>query len=452
MIQAISPLDGRYKKRVEDVASYFSEKSLFFYRTLVEIKWLKYLSENKEIQNCRLINHEESDILEKIVSNFSDEDFHKIKSIEQITNHDVKAVEYYIKDEIKNTSLVDISEWVHFSLTSEDVNNLAYALMIKDYLSNILIKKLEDVKNDIVNCVEKWKGNPMLSRTHGQPASPTTVSKEFCVFYCRLSRQLKLLKNQEILGKLAGASGNFNAHSICFDIDWMEFSKNFVESLGLINNPVVTQIEPHDFIAEISHNIIRINNIVIDFNRDIWTYISQKFFKQKIKKNEVGSSAMPHKVNPIDFENSEGNLGVSNSLFEFFANKLPISRMQRDLTDSTVMRNLGLAFGYNFLALSSVQKGISKLELNKKELINDLNNNVEILAEAIQTVMRKNSIQSSYEKLKELTRGEKLSIDDVYSFVEKLDIDNEDKKILLNLTPEKYIGIADEIAFKYKNF
>ena len=450
MHNALSPLDGRYENKLNPLRKYFSEEALMRYRVLVEIRFLQMLSAEKEVSSCRTLTAEENALLEEIIESFSAEDAKKIKEIEQTTNHDVKAIEYFLKEKISHSSLADVSEWIHFSLTSEDVNNLSYALILKDAVHMVLLPELKKTAHELETRAKQWKGTPLLSRTHGQPASPTTMGKEFAIFSARLKRQITHLEQQEFLGKLAGASGNFNAHVIAFPkADWLRISQQFVESLGLTWNPVVPQIEPHDFIAEISHIFSRIATITIDCARDIWGYISLGFFIQKTVAGEVGSSAMPHKVNPIDFENAEGNMGISHALFTHFAEKLPISRWQRDLSDSTVLRNMGIAFGHHFLALLNFQKGLGKLEINEKALADDLHRHPEVLAEAVQTVMRAAGIPNPYETLKKMTRGKTMTMEDFLVFIETLDISEEQKSALRHLTPLSYTGIAEEIAEKF---
>jgi adenylosuccinate lyase len=450
MKHAISPLDGRYEKDIESLRHYFSEEALMRYRVLVEIRWFEHLASRSDIPLLRDISEEERTLLESVFSHFSDSDASRIKEIEKTTNHDVKAIEYFLKEKIADSSLAELSEWIHFSLTSEDVNNLAYALMLKKALHEIILPELEKLMDMIGELSRTHASVAMLSRTHGQPASPTTLGKEFLIFAHRLQRQLRQLKNQEFFGKLAGASGNFNAHVIAFpNADWLDISQTFVESLGLSWNPVVPQIEPHDFIAELSHILLRVGTIGIDFSRDIWGYIALRFFRQKLKEGEVGSSAMPHKVNPIDFENAEGNFGIGNSLFSHFAQKLPISRWQRDLSDSTVLRNVGVAFGHHFLALKNLQKGLGKLEINTLEISKDLDSNREVLAEAVQTVMRANGMKNPYETLKQMTRGKSLSQKDYSDFILTLELPQKQQAQLLDLTPEKYTGLAEAICKKF---
>ncbi len=449
MENALSPLDGRYANKIAALKPYFSEEALNKYRCLVEIKWLITLAQRADVP-CRNLAASEIEEIEIIAKDFSADDANKIREIEVVTNHDVKAVEYFLKEKIAKSSLADISEWIHFGLTSEDVNNLAYALMLKDSVEQIILPAVKQLECVLFALASEWKAIPMLARTHGQPASPTTMGKEILIFAARIRRQCEFLEAQQFLGKFAGASGNFNAHVIALpDADWLSISQEFVESFGLTWNPVVAQIEPHDFIAELSHTLSRINTIGIDFARDVWSYISIGFFRQKTKAGEVGSSAMPHKVNPIDFENAEGNFGLANALFGHFAEKLPISRWQRDLTDSTVLRNLGVAFGHLFLALGSLQKGISKLEIAPEAMAADLEKNPEILAEAVQSILRAEGVEKPYEKLKALTRGKQVLLDDFRAFVQDLTITETSRRRLLELTPAVYVGLSAEIVDRY---
>ena len=449
MKKAISPLDGRYENSLNPLRDFFSEESLIFFRVVVEIKWLVFLSDRADI-SLRTFSAAEKKILQKILDDFSEKDAARVKKIEKTTNHDVKAVEYFLKEKIENTSLKAVSEWIHFALTSEDVNNLAYCLMIKKSVQKVLLPALKNLETAFFDRAKKWKTVSMLARTHGQPASPTTMGKEFLIFARRISRQNDFLKSQTFFGKIAGASGNFNAHLVAFpDADWLDISEKFVKTLKLEWNPVVPQIEPHDFLGEISHLFSRLSTIFIDAARDIWGYISLGFFRQKAVAGEVGSSAMPHKINPIDFENAEGNFGIAISLFSHFAAKLPISRWQRDLTDSTVLRNFGVAFGHFFLALKSFEKGLSKLEICPEKMAADLQQNPEILAEAAQTAMRAENIKNPYEKLKNLSRGKKMDLKIFREFVKNSELSAAAKKRLLDLTPEKYIGLAAEICEKF---
>ena len=452
-ILCLSPVDGRYASKADSLRPFLSEYGLIYYRTLVEIKWLKHLAKTSNISEIPSLSSEAIDTLDSIINDFCEEDANTVKEIEKTTNHDVKAVEYFIKNKIShNAELANISEFIHFACTSEDINNLSYALMLKNSIEEIIFPKINELKCYIQDFAEKFAEQPMLSRTHGQPASPTTVGKEFANVSYRLSRQLKQLSGISYLGKINGAVGNFNAHIAAYpSINWEEISKSFVASLGLQYNPLTTQIEPHDYIAECFDCISRINTICIDYNRDVWGYISLNYFKQKTIAGEIGSSTMPHKVNPIDFENSEGNLGLANALLNHLSNKLPISRWQRDLTDSTVLRNIGVGLSYSLIGYQAIIKGMQKLELNQETILEDLSNNVEILGEAVQTVMRRYGIERPYEKLKELTRGKRISLNDLYLFIESLSLPDKVKEDLKMMTPANYTGIADLLCRKYKN-
>ncbi len=445
-LTAVSPIDGRYSNKVEELSAFFSEAALIYYRVYVEIEWFVFICNDLKLEKTRKLTAKELKKLRDIYESFTEDSAARVKEIESVTNHDVKAVEYFIKEHFKDIGSSDLAEFVHFGSTSEDISNLSYGLMIHDSLEELFSDVYDEMLDEIEALSEKYKKIPMLSRTHGQAASPTTVGKEFFNVLMRLERQVENLLFVEILGKINGAVGNYNAHLVAYpDVDWIKASNKFVTSLGLIPNLHTTQIEPHDYMAEIFDAIKRINTILIDFNRDIWTYISMDYFKQKLKEGEIGSSTMPHKVNPIDFENSEGNLGMANALFAHFSEKLPISRMQRDLTDSTVQRNIGSAFAYSLIAYKSFMKGLKKLEINEEKIEQDLDNNWEILAEPIQTVMRKNGIEKPYEKLKELTRGKKISQKEVKEFINKLKLPKIEKDRLLKLTPAKYIGLAIEL-------
>jgi adenylosuccinate lyase len=447
---AISPLDGRYAENVDKLRDFFSEFALIKYRIIIEINYLKALAAHEEIQDIPNINLESNTYLDEIIDNFDMNDAKRIKEIEKITNHDVKAVEYFLKDKIKeNLQLASISEFIHFACTSEDINNLAYALMLKNSLDNILLPKMLATLSMLKDFAHQFADIPMLSRTHGQAATPTTVGKEFANFYIRLERQINNIKAIPLLGKINGAVGNFNAHYVAYpNINWLEFGKRFVESLGLEWNAYTTQIEPHDFMAEIFDAFARFNTILIGLNRDMWSYISLGYFTQRLSEKEVGSSTMPHKVNPIDFENSEGNLGLANTIFGYFSTKLPISRWQRDLTDSTVMRNLGVGFGHSFIAYQAICQGLKKLQLNEAKIAKDLDESWEVLAEALQTVMRRYHIEEPYEKLKALTRGKVEQIDQntLRQFIDSLNLPERVKKELKTLTPATYIGIANLLA------
>ena len=406
MITAISPIDGRYSSKVNELEDCFSEYALLKNRIKVEVMWLIALCRETGISECRNLTAVEEQQLRQIIADFTPEEAEKVKKIEAVTNHDVKAVEYYLKDRIAGTSLEELSEFIHFACTSEDINNLSHALMLKDGLA-VTVPQQQEIIARISQLAREFKDVAMLARTHGQTASPTTIGKELAVFAQRLAKQSEKIAQVELLGKLNGAVGHFNAHMSAYpEVDWIALTRSVIEEeLGLKQNLFTTQIEPHDYMAELFDALVRWNTILIDFNRDIWTYISMAYFGQKTIKGEVGSSTMPHKVNPIDFENSEGNCGLANAIFQHLSGKLPISRLQRDLTDSTVLRNMGVGFGYSIIAYKSTLKGISKLKLNEQRLADDLNNAWEVMAEPIQTVMRKAGIEKPYEKLKELTRG-----------------------------------------------
>jgi len=452
-LTAISPIDGRYSAQTDSLRDIFSEYGLIHNRVRIEILWLIALSEDKDIKEVPKFSTKLIAKLNHIIKNFSQKDAQAIKKIEKITNHDVKAIEYWLKNLLKNEKeIIKVNEFIHFACTSEDINNLAYSLMLKESLNKVLMPSIESILKQTSIYATKFSEVSMLAKTHGQTASPTTMGKEFANFGYRIKRQIMQLKKQEVLGKINGAVGNFNAHMSAYPKkNWQKFSKEFIISIGLVYNPYTTQIEPHDFMAEIFHTISRVNTILIDFNRDIWAYISNGYFKQKTIKNEVGSSTMPHKVNPIDFENSEGNLGMSNALLNHFSEKLPISRLQRDLTDSTVLRNIGVAFGFSLIAYKSCLKGLSKLEINKARINQELDQAWEVLAEPIQTVMRKNKIKNPYEKLKNLTRGnQNINKESLHSFIKLLSLPKEDKNYLLNLTPQNYIGVAASLAKKFK--
>ena len=448
-LTAVSPIDGRYGSKTADLRDVFSEYGLIRFRVEVEVRWLQKLAAHAQISEVPALSAEANSVLNAIVTDFGPADAEAVKNIERTTNHDVKAVEYFIKDKFKdNAELMAINEFVHFACTSEDINNLSHGLMLKHGL-DVVLPQMQQVTDEIATLGREFAEQPMLSRTHGQTASPTTVGKEFANVAYRMQRQIKQLKAVEILGKINGAVGNYNAHLSAYsDIDWAENAQNFVESLGLTFNPYTTQIEPHDYIAELFDTVARFNTILIDFDRDIWGYISQGYFKQKTIAGEVGSSTMPHKVNPIDFENSEGNLGIANAIMGHLAQKLPVSRWQRDLTDSTVLRNMGVGFGYSLIAYQSSLKGISKLELNPAKLNEDLENAWEVLAEPIQTVMRRYAIEEPYEKLKALTRGQDMNKETILAFVDTLDMPEEAKQSLKALTPHTYIGNAVDQAKK----
>jgi adenylosuccinate lyase len=447
MITAISPLDGRYASKVSELGECFSEYALLRNRVKVEVLWLLALCAEPGIPQCRPVSAEEEARLRAVVADFTPAEAEKIKAIEAVTNHDVKAVEYYLKEQIAGTSLEELAEFIHFACTSEDINNLSHALMLKDGLAAVQPAQ-EEIIAGIAKLAADFKDVPMLARTHGQTASPTTIGKELAVFAARLRKQSANIGRVELLGKLNGAVGNFNAHLSAYpEVDWVKLTKGVIEGdLGLTQNLFTTQIEPHDYMAELFDAFSRWNTILIDFNRDIWTYISMAYFGQRTVKGEVGSSTMPHKVNPIDFENSEGNCGLANAIFTHLSQKLPISRLQRDLTDSTVLRNMGVGFGYSLLAYRSTLKGMGKLKLNEQKLAQDLDQAWEVLAEPIQTVMRKAGIEKPYEKLKELTRGNVIDRDTIRDFINGLDLAPEDKARLLAMTPASYIGLAPRIV------
>ncbi len=446
-LTAVSPVDGRYGSKTADLRNVFSEYGLIRFRVEVEIRWLQQLAAHPQIVEVPALSENANARLNSIVSDFDIKDAERIKEIERTTNHDVKAVEYFIKQEIaENDELVAISEFVHFACTSEDINNLSHALMLKNGVA-VMKQSMQKVADEIAELGRKHADQPMLSRTHGQTASPSTLGKEMANVAYRMQRQLKQLDQIEFLGKINGAVGNYNAHLSAYpEVDWEANAQEFIKSLGLDWNPYTTQIEPHDYIAELFDCVCRFNTILIDFDRDVWGYISMGYFKQRTIAGEVGSSTMPHKVNPIDFENSEGNLGLANAMMQHLASKLPISRWQRDLTDSTVLRNMGVGFGYSLIAYQASLKGISKLEMNADRLNSDLDNAWEVLAEPIQTVMRRYGIEAPYEKLKELTRGKAMTKDVLMEFIDKLDIPAEPKAALKEMTPASYIGNAEAQA------
>jgi len=453
MNKAINPLDGRYQEKTSMLAPYFSEYALMRYRIIVEGEYLIALSKLGKTGLRKFTDLEIKKI--KNLYELSDADFAKIKELEKTTNHDVKAVEYFIKEKLSNTTLKNEIEWVHFALTSEDTNNVAYALMLSGAIQNVMMPSLKEIITNLNSLAKEHRDLPMLARTHGQSASPTTFGKEMKVFSSRLNRALDHLLGQKILVKLNGATGNYNAHMVAYPkVDWLKFSKDFVAQLNKLENrtlnlelnSITTQIEPHDSYIEIFDRFKRMNNMLLDLNQDMWRYISDGLVGQTPKKGETGSSTMPHKINPIDFENSEGNLGLANALFEFFARKLPISRLQRDLSDSTVERSFGTAFGHTYLAYTSLLKGLSKITVNEIKIKADLNIHPEVIAEAIQTILRRESVAMPYEKLKELTRGKEITLSDIHIFIENLEISEKIKKELLKITPENYTGLASKLA------
>ncbi|MDC4964237.1 adenylosuccinate lyase [Acinetobacter baumannii] len=449
-LTALSPLDGRYASKCDALRPFLSEFGLIHARVTVEVRWLQALSNRPEIVEVAPFSAETNAALDAIVSNFSEEDANRIKEIERTTNHDVKAVEYFLKEKIAGIAeLQNAGEFIHFACTSEDINNLSHALMLKNG-REVLVSSMKQILNAISGLATTHAEQPMLSRTHGQTASPTTLGKEMANVAYRLARQIKQFENVELLGKINGAVGNYNAHLSAYpNVDWPAHSQAFVESLGLTFNPYTTQIEPHDYMAELFDALRRFNTILIDFNRDVWGYISLGYFKQKLKEGEVGSSTMPHKVNPIDFENSEGNLGIANAVLAHLGEKLPISRWQRDLTDSTVLRNMGVGFAQSLIAFDACLKGIGKLELNANRLNEDLDQAQEVLAEPIQTVMRRYNVEKPYEKLKALTRGQAMTRDMMVDFVngnELAQVPSEERARLAELTPATYTGNAAEQA------
>jgi adenylosuccinate lyase len=447
-ITAISPVDGRYGSKVADLQPIFSEYGLIRHRVQVEIRWLQALAAWNAIAEVPPLSKQATTVLDRLAEDFDIEDAQRIKAIERTTNHDVKAVEYFIKERIAgNVELAAINEFVHFACTSEDINNLAYALMLSRGRHEVLLPSLDGIIDALAELAHREADTPMLSRTHGQPASPTTLGKELANVVYRLRRQREALAAVPILGKINGAVGNYNAHLVTYpEADWPGFARSFVEGLGLVFNPHTTQIEPHDYVAELFHALVRTNTVLLDFSRDVWAYISLGYFRQKTVAGEVGSSTMPHKVNPIDFENAEGNLGIANALLEHLAAKLPVSRWQRDLSDSTVLRNLGVAFAHSIIAYDSLRKGIGKLEVDAEHLASDLDLNWEVLAEPIQTVMRRYGIEEPYEKLKDLTRGQRITPETLRRFIDSLEIPDEAKQRLLALTPAGYTGNASEQA------
>ena len=447
-LTAISPIDGRYAEKTFELREIFSEYGLIRYRVQVEIRWLLALAAHSGIREVPALPAAARKRLEQIAENFGLADAQRVKTIEDTTNHDVKAIEYYLKEKISGTrELAELKEFIHFACTSEDINNLAYALMLKDGRDQAVLPALDRTIKAIADLARRYGEQPMLARTHGQPASPTTLGKEMAVFAQRLRRQRKQLAAVEILGKINGAVGNFNAHLAAYpSVNWRKLSEDFLDDLGLAPSPATTQIEPHDWIAEYFHALSRINTILIDFCRDVWGYVSLGYFVQKTVPGEVGSSTMPHKVNPIDFENAEGNLGLANALFEHLAAKLPISRWQRDLTDSTVLRNLGVGVAHSLISYQSIDKGIRKLQADAWRMSRDLDDNWEVLAEAIQTVMRRHGLPEPYEQLKRYTRGKKVGKEALRAFVQSLDLPEKDKKRLLAMTPAEYVGDAAEQA------
>ncbi len=455
-LTALSPLDGRYASKCDSLRPFLSEFGLIHARATIEIGWLQALANHPDIPEIKPFSQATHDKLNAIIAEFSEQDAHQIKEIERTTNHDVKAVEYFLKEKIADIDeLTAAGEFIHFACTSEDINNLSHALMLKSS-RKVLVDVMQQIIDDIAHLAETYADTPMLSRTHGQTASPTTLGKEMANVAYRLHRQLKQFEDVALLGKINGAVGNYNAHLAAYpEVDWAQHAQNFIESLGLTFNPYTTQIEPHDYMAELFDALRRFNTILIDFNRDVWGYISLGYFKQKLKEGEVGSSTMPHKVNPIDFENSEGNLGLANAVLAHLGEKLPISRWQRDLTDSTVLRNMGVGFAQSLIAFEACLKGIGKLQINEARLAEDLDQAQEVLAEPIQTVMRRHNIDKPYEKLKALTRGQAMTREMMVGFVhgdELSNVPDDERERLAKLTPATYTGNASEQAKALKGF
>ena len=451
-LTAINPIDGRYGDKTAELRPYFSEFGLIYYRVYVEIRWFQFLASQQKIKELPALGDEENNFLEKLIVDFDETEAAIVKSNEATTNHDVKAVEYYLKSKFVASGISSLEkniEFIHFACTSEDINNLSHALMLKDGRDGVLQPLMDELNQKLAEFARDYANLPMLSRTHGQTATPTTLGKEFANVVARLRRQVKQLGAVQIMGKINGAVGNLNAHQVTYpDLDWLAMSEQFVSSLGIIWNPYTTQIEPHDYMAEMFQAMSRFNTILIDFNRDIWSYISIGYFKQRKVEGETGSSTMPHKVNPIDFENSEGNLGIANAIFGHLSEKLPISRWQRDLTDSTVLRNMGTGLAYSLLSYKSTLKGLGKLEINPSALEEDLNRSWEILAEPIQTIMRRHGVEEPYEKLKELTRGQSLKQESIEQMLETLDIPESARALIRELTPMNYTGLASELVEK----
>jgi adenylosuccinate lyase len=446
-LKAISPLDGRYQSQVAGLADYFSEYALIRYRVLIEIRWLLLLSESPELPAVRPFTEAERRMLESLLAEFGEGDAARIKEIERTTQHDVKAVEYYLRERLAPTTLADVEQFLHYCCTSEDINNLAYGLALKEGIQREWQPLATKVVEEVATLAARTKDVALLSHTHGQPATPSTLGKELAVFAYRWRRQLAQLGQVEFLGKFNGAVGTYSAHVVADpDVPWIDLSRAFVESVGLSFNPLTTQIEPHDYIAELFHNLIRFHTIAVDFCRDVWSYISLGYFAQKLVRGEVGSSTMPHKVNPIHFENAEANFGVSSALLDHLATKLPTSRLQRDLTDSSALRNIGVALGHSMVALRSTLRGLATLDVDHNALQRDLDDNWSVLAEAIQTVMRKAGDANAYEKLKALTRGAEITPEDLRAFVESLSLPPADKERLLALTPSTYTGLAAKLV------
>ena len=446
-VTAISPIDGRYEAQTEELRGEFSEYALIKYRVRVEVEWLRFLSERPEIAEVRAFTAEETEFLTDLTDAFSPEDAERVRQIEQTTRHDVKAVEYFLQERLRPTTLADVIPFIHFCCTSEDINNLAYALMLQHGMTRHWLPAARDMTGKVAALAQETKDTAILARTHGQPASPTTLGKELAVFVHRWRRQIRQIEAVEYLGKFSGTVGNYHTHSIAYpDLDWEFLARTFVERLGLTWNPLTTQIESHDYIAELCHALARFNTILLGFDQDVWTYISLGYFKQRAVAGEVGSSTMPHKVNPINFENSEANAGVSNALLLHLAGKLPVSRLQRDLTDSSALRNLGTAVAHSFLALKAAERGLGVLDVSPAAIDRDLADAWEVLAEPVQTVMRRVSMPGAYERLKELTRGAGITQEGIQAFIRTLDLPAADTERLLALTPATYTGLAAQIV------
>jgi adenylosuccinate lyase len=446
-LQSISPLDGRYQSAAAPLANYFSEYALIRYRVIVELQWLLVMSEREEIDGVRPFTESEREFIQNWINSLDAAQAERVKEIERTTRHDVKAVEYYIRERLRETSLRDVEEFVHFCCTSEDINNLAYGMMLKEAMEREWLPTASRMVDRVAELAEANRAVPLLSRTHGQPASPSTLGKELAVFVSRWRRQLRQIENAEHLGKFNGAVGCFNTHVVVYpQAPWTEISRQLVERLGLTWNPLTTQIEPHDSIAELFHAVMRFNTILLDFDRDVWTYVSLGYFRQKVVAGEVGSSTMPHKVNPIDFENSEANVGISNAILDHLAGKLAVSRLQRDLSDSSALRNVGVGIGHSLLAVLSTLRGLDRLQVDEPALRRDLAEAWEVLAEPVQTVMRRVGYSDAYERLKELTRGAGITRERLHGFIRSLGLPTEDEQRLLNLTPETYVGIAADLV------
>ncbi len=440
---SISPVDGRYRNITEEISKYYSEYAYIKYRVMIEVKWLQCILKNKKIVGVE----DNLEILDDIYNSFDVKEATRVKEIESTTNHDVKAIEYYVRESLKKYNLDKYESFVHFACTSEDINNTAISLMIKDTLENVVIPSMQSLISSVKAIAEKYASMPMLAHTHGQPATPTTVGKELAVFVYRWEYILEKIRNIQLKGKFSGAVGTFAAHKIAYDnVDWIELSKDFLNLLNLSFNPLTTQIESHDTICELFSYIKLFNNITLDFDSDMWIYISNRYFKQKVVETETGSSVMPHKVNPINYENSMANIHMANSIIDNFTNNLQISRMQRDLSDSSNMRNIGVMFAHTLISLKQTLKGVNRVEVNAKVITQELDENPEVLAEAIQTILRKNGYNNAYELLKSLTRGKEISLKDIKDFVFSLDIDEKDKEKLMNLSPADYTGLASKLV------